>query len=227
VRDAGAVARDPHTMTFALVFEHADHRADADLAVVAQNLRNLVAVAVEGLQLEKVSRHPLAVLHVVTAAAPLKLPRTGGVRECRPALRCTLASCHPSLGACSRDLVGESCRRQSVHECSFFVNLLHYGIYLLESFVPIDPFSLPPSHLLKDIPLSLCLDRAVPSVELELLLAVCQCRPLGVPHRLPQTRVPPTLVVLFACAVNEPAGSELRHRQVHAHDDILVVDLLR
>jgi hypothetical protein len=118
----------PHTMTLALILQHAHDGADADLAVVPQNLGNLVAIAVERLQLEKVTRHPFAVLHVVAATAPLELSRAIRVHHCGTTLRCTLAPRHLALGACPRYLVGESCRRQRVNECSFFVNLLHYGI---------------------------------------------------------------------------------------------------
>lgn len=120
-------------MTFALVLQQSDNRWDAHFTVVPENFWDLVTVTVHRLQLEKVSCHSFAMLHVVTAATPLELLCTARVGKCRSSLRCTLTSCHLALCARPRYLVGECGGSQSMNECSFFVNLLHHGMYLLES----------------------------------------------------------------------------------------------
>jgi hypothetical protein len=121
------------TMAFALIFQHScDHR-NANLAIMSKNLGHFIPIAVHRLKFQEIPCNSLSMLHVVTAASPLKLLCTGCVCDGRTSFGCTLTSIHFALCARSRYLIGECGGGESMNECSFFVNLLHYGMYLLES----------------------------------------------------------------------------------------------
>lgn len=160
-------------------------------------------------------------LYVVTAATPSELFR----RRVGPAFRCTLTPRHFSLCARSRDLVCERCSRQRVNECSFFVNLLHYEMYLLESF-SFFFFDLVSPNLLKDVAFAPRFDWTIPPVETKLFLAMCHSESFGLFQCIWQTGIASTLMILLSRAVEKLARTSFNDRRVNWHHDILVADRL-
>ena len=157
-------------MALALLTQWIHDSRDADFTVVTKQQRRFIPVGVNRLQFEEISCYSLAMLHVVTATAPPEL-LCGCVLS---TFVCTLTSGHFAFGACPRNLVCKSGSRQSVNECSFFVNLLHYGMYLLESLECVYWSCKIHANLFENVPFAPRLNRTIPPVIFELLLAMCQ-----------------------------------------------------
>lgn len=158
------------TVAFAFFTKRTHYRHDSNLTIMTQHHCRLIPISIHRLQFEKVSCDSFPMLYVIWTTTPSKL-----FRGCiGPAFRCTLTSRHFTFCASSWYLVCECCCRESVYKCSFFVNLLHYGMYLLESFKMLLLIAKKKiANLFKNVPFASCFYRAVPSVVFELLFTMC------------------------------------------------------
>jgi len=158
---------------------------------MSQYLADLVPIAAT--QIQEAACHPLAVLQVVVASAPLKVLRLPIVF-----LGATAALGHPSLGTGPGYRVGHRGGREGVDK----------GRLLVE--------------LLEDVPLATRLDRAVPPIVAELLLAVGGGQASGFAEGSRQSRLLATLVVLPPRGRHVSAGSaHLTLRREHRHHRVL------
>lgn len=162
-------------------------------------------------------------LHIVATATPTELLRRCVVTT----FRCTLASRHFPFCARSRYLVRECCRSQRMDECSFFVNLLHYGMYLLESFRMLLLIGLAKvANLFENVPFASCFDWAIPPIVLKLLLAMRQSESFRFSKSIGQAGIPSALMILFSRAIEKFTRTRFRDRHIYGHHHILVANLL-
>lgn len=158
---------------------------------MSQYLADLVTITTA--QVQEAACHPLAVLQIVIAAAPLEVLRLPVVLFWPAA-----ALGHTSLGTGPGYRVGHGGRCERVDEGSLLVELL------------------------EDVPLSARLDRAVPAVVAELFLAVGGGQTAGLAKGSRQTRLLATLVVLTPRGRHVSAGStHLALRSEHRHHRVL------
>lgn len=166
---------------------------------MSQYLTDFVSIAAA--QVQKASRHPLAMLEIIIASAPLEVLLLPVVL-----LGPATALGHPALGTGPGYGVGHGSRCQGVNE----------GRLLVE--------------LLEDVPLATSLDRTVPAIVPELLLAVGGGQTTGLTQGSWQSCFLPALVVLLPGGRHVPTGSahlplggEYRHHSV-LRDEVFTGD---